>query len=83
MCAACRGNVLAYDSSAVSDTLGGSGLLTNTKNALINALLLDRICSDGQLAQSLKKNGEERVNHFSNEAVEHIFETYLRDFLGE
>lgn len=75
--------ILAYDSSAVSDTLGGSGVLTNTKNALINALLLDRICSDGKLVQNLRKNGEERLNHLSNEAVEHTFETYLRDFLGE
>lgn len=75
--------IVAYDSSAISDTLGGSGFLTNTKNALINALILDRILSDNQLSQNLIENEKERLKYFSKETVERTFEAYLRNFLGE
>lgn len=66
--------ILAYDSSAIADTLGGSGFLTNTKSALTNALILDRILTDNQLSKSLIENGKERLGDFSNKIIEHTFE---------
>lgn len=75
--------VLAYDSSAVADTLGGSGFLTDTKDPLMNAGILDRILRDEGLQKSILAKEKERLQDFENEAVAKEFERYLHRFLQE
>lgn len=73
--------VLAYDSSAVADTLGGSGFLTDTKDPLINAGILNRILRDEGLRESVLAKEKERLQDFESEAVAKKFERYLHRFL--
>lgn len=73
--------IIAYDSSAVGDTLGGSGFLTKTKDPLINAAILDHILSDQKLRQTIINNEKERLKCFDNKLIAQQFAEYIRDFI--
>lgn len=75
--------ILAYDSCAIADTLGGSGFLTNTKNPLLNAFALNRILTDKQLKNTILENEQNRLNDFKSNIVERKFEEYLEQFLED
>lgn len=75
--------ILAYDSSAISDTLGGSGFLTDTKDPLINAGILNRILEDSALRELILKKEAERLHDFRSETVEQTFRSYMNVFLNE
>ena len=61
--------ILAYDSCAVPWTLGGSGLLTDTKDPLVNAKLLDRLLTDDELKQTVVNNQKERLEFFAHDRI--------------
>lgn len=69
--------ILAYDSCAVPWTLGGSGLLTDTKDALVNAKLLERLLTDQELKETVLENEKERLDFFSHDRIK----MQLKDFL--
>lgn len=73
--------ILAYDSSAIADTLGGSGFLTDTKDPLVNAGILNRMLQDRDLRETILKKETERLHDFRSEAVEEAFQKYFRTFL--
>lgn len=75
--------VLAYDAGAVADTLGGSGFLTDTKDPLVNAGILDRILGDKDLRKSILAKEKERLQDFESEAVAKEFTGYLHTFLQD
>ncbi len=75
--------IIAYDSSAVAETLGGGGFLTDTKNPLINAGILNRLLSDERFRQILVNNENERLQDFESELIENKFENYIENFLGD
>ncbi|MSS64500.1 glycosyltransferase family 4 protein [Velocimicrobium porci] len=75
--------ILAYDSSAIAETLGGSGFLTNTKNPVINAAIINRIMTDETLKKIIVQNEKERLMDFNNKIIEEKFLLYLESFLGE
>lgn len=75
--------ILAYNSSAVSDTLGGCGFLTDTKDPLMNAGILNRILEDRVLREFILKKEAERLRNFKSEAVEKIFQGYIKTFLSD
>lgn len=75
--------ILAYDSSAVGSTLGGSGFLTKTKNPLVNAALINRILIDEKLRIKLIENEKERLRNFDNAIIEKKFEECMKTFIGE
>lgn len=75
--------ILAYNSSAIGETLGGSGFLTETKDPVINASILNRILTDKKLNQVLINNEKERLNDLSYSMVMKKFEKYIKMFIGE
>ncbi len=75
--------ILAYDSTAIGETLGGCGFLTHTKDPLLNAGLLNYILSNPFVKQALIKNGKERLADFENSRIAAQFERYIKIFLGE
>ena len=56
--------VVAYDSSAIGETLGGSGFLLKEKNPLVTAGVMDRILTDDALRQTIIENQRERLADF-------------------
>ena len=75
--------VLAYASSAVPSTLGGSGVLLKEKDPILAGEMMHRILSDEALRQQVLQKQKERLQDFSFEAVRALFEKQMSAFLEE
>lgn len=65
--------ILAYDSSAVGETLGSSGVLVKEKNYFVISELMDRIMTDKILRDNIVEKQYERLKDFALEKVEKQF----------
>lgn len=61
--------IVAFDSSAVGETMGGAGILLQDKNPLETAAVMDYVLNDPVLCQKMKENGYERLKDFENQKV--------------
>lgn len=73
--------IIAYDSSAVPDTLGGSGLVIPDKNPLITAGIMNQVVLNQTVRNSIIENQDERLKDFSNRKIVEKFLTYIQNFL--
>lgn len=73
--------ILAYDSSAVTETLGGGGFLTDSKDALVNASILNRMMTDEKLKKTILENQRERLKDFGRDKIEEKFKDYIGAFI--
>lgn len=73
--------IIAYNSSAISDTLGGAGILTNTKDPIFNARLIERCVNDELLRENLIEKGKTRLLDFSYDKIKEKFLKYLTSFI--
>ncbi|MDD6788761.1 MAG: glycosyltransferase family 4 protein [Lachnospira sp.] len=74
--------VIAYDSSAVGETLSFGGLLLEDKNPLLVAGAMDRVVSDPKLRETLVACGRERLKDFDREIVAEKFRAVIRSLAG-
>lgn len=74
--------IIAFDSSAVGETLGGSGILINDKNPVFVAMVIDRLVKDEGLRKQIVEKQNERLKDFSYEKVKESFITGLNKFIG-
>ncbi len=74
--------VIAYKSCAVPYTLGGSGILTDNKNPIEIAMLIDRIVNDKSLRDFIISGQKKRLEDFSYEKIKNIFEKQLKNFIA-
>jgi glycosyltransferase involved in cell wall biosynthesis len=61
--------VIAYAAGAVPETLGGAGVLTDSRDPLVWAGLIGRLVGDGRLRRGLAAAGRRRLADFSEEAI--------------
>ena len=61
--------VVAFESTAVGETVGDGGLLLKTKNPQLVATALERVLTDERLAKKLSENGYRRSASFTPELV--------------
>ncbi len=61
--------IVAFDSTAIGDTLGGSGILMKEKDPRLAAGVIDRIMTDVTLRRAIIDGQNERLKDFSNERV--------------
>ncbi len=73
--------IIAYNSSAIPDTLGGSGILINDKDPVFTAFLIDRLVNDEQLRSEVIEGQNERLKDFSYEKVRECFIKGLNNFI--
>lgn len=73
--------IIAYDSTAIPYTLGGSGLLIKDKDPMMTAGLINRLQTDANLRKMVIANQRERLKDFSYEKIKRQFETYLKNFI--
>ena len=73
--------IVAYDSSAIGETLGGGGFLMKNKNPLETAGVINRILNDENLRKKIVKNQDERLQDFKFEKIRDLFWKYMDDFL--
>lgn len=71
--------IIAYDGGAVSETLGGSGLLLQgEKDPLIAAGAIDRLMRDGDLCGKMIERQKNRLDYYSYAAVKPRFVDIIR-----
>jgi glycosyltransferase involved in cell wall biosynthesis len=73
--------IVAYDSSAIGWTLGGSGFLMKEKNPLETAAVMNRILTDSELKETILANQRERLEDFQYDKVKTLFWKYMDDFI--
>lgn len=73
--------IIAYNSSAIGDTLGGSGLLIDEKEPIQTALLIDRVVTDEKLRNEIISGQNERLKDFSYDKIKALFEKQLDRFI--
>ncbi|MBR3356631.1 MAG: glycosyltransferase family 4 protein [Solobacterium sp.] len=74
--------IIAYDSTAIPSTLGGSGILFQEKNMLEVAGLIDRVVKDEELRRTIIAGQDARLKDFDNAVIMDQFMTYLRNFIA-
>ena len=65
--------IIAYDSTAIKETLGGSGLLLEDKNPKKVAEAIDIIEKDKDLREKIIENEKERLEYFSYDNISKKF----------
>ena len=73
--------ILAYNSSAIPDTLGGAGLLLQDKNPLEAAAVLHRLMNSQELRKSVIAGQQKRLDTFRYQVVAKTFSELLQGFL--
>ena len=61
--------IVAFDSTAIGGTLGGSGILLKEKDPLMTAGVIDRLMTDVRLRNQIIEGQKQRLKDFSREAV--------------
>ena len=69
--------VIAYDSSAVAETLGGSGVLLKEKKPLETAAIMNRILSNNELKSKIIQEQNKRLEEFRPDLVEESAKQYI------
>ena len=65
--------ILAYASSAIPSTLGGSGFVLKDKNPEVTAAVMNKILSEDNLKKTILENQAERLADFAHEKVAELF----------
>lgn len=75
--------IVAYNSCAIPGTLGGSGILLNSKNSLEAAAMVDRLVRDETLRNKVLCSQRERLKDFAYDTIKEQFIEYLKEFIGD
>lgn len=73
--------VIAYDSTAVSETLGGSGLLLPRKDPEFVAEAIHRVVVDENLRQKMITNQKKQLYYFDHDRIKAQFLNQLKKFI--
>ena len=74
--------IVAYDSSAIGWTLGGSGILLKDKNLLEAAGMIHQVMTRPGLKEDIVANENIRLGDFSHDVIRDQFVQYLNGFTG-
>lgn len=74
--------IVAYASTAIPDTLGGSGILLKDKDPAFCAAVIDRVITDDALREYIISRQRARLADFAYDNVKKQFESYLRLFIA-
>lgn len=74
--------IIAYNSCAVPETLGNSGILVNNKNYKIIAEMIDILIKNESFRLSVIKKQDERLADFAREKVIDLFKNYITKMIG-
>lgn len=70
--------IIAYDSTAIAETLGGSGLLFKDKDPKAISEAIDLIMTDESLKQKLIAGEKARLEYFNNDRIKEQLITLLK-----
>ena len=73
--------IIAYRSTAIPDTLGGCGMLLESKHPKVVAAAIHQIISDNRFCQKLIEGQRQRLVAFAHESIKQRFVELLGSFL--
>lgn len=73
--------IIARNTTAVSETLGDSGILLNDNDPIVAAEMIHRILSDGELQNTIIQSERIRLNDFDNVKIKSQFITAIQKLL--
>lgn len=73
--------IVAYNSTAIGETLGGSGFLLDDKNPIEVAMVVDKIIKSETLRNAIVSNQRERISYFDNQKITNQFLEYIKCFI--
>jgi len=73
--------IIAYNSTAIPSTLGGSGFMIDDKDPIFVAKCIDKVVSDKILQHNLIKKQNERLEDFRYEHIAEQFKNYINAFI--
>jgi len=73
--------IIAYNSTAIPSTLGGSGFMIDDKDPVFVASCIDRVVSDKKLQDDLIQKQNERLEDFKYEHIAEQFKNYINAFI--
>lgn len=74
--------IVAYDSCAVPETLGNSGVLLKNKDYILAAETINVIIENSLLRESIVEQQSIRLEHFNNECIINDFKRLLNLLIG-
>lgn len=74
--------IVALDTSAISDTLGGSGFLVDDNDPVFVSRVIDRVLNDEALRNELISGQRRRLKDFSYEKIRDTFTEQLKNFIA-
>ena len=72
--------IVAYDSCAIGETLGGSGLLLPEKDPAVAAEAINLIMEDRELREKLIMGQRKRLEDFQHDKIKEQFLNAIRRF---
>ena len=75
--------IIAYDSSAIADTLGGSGILIKDKDPVFVSMVIDRLVKDEALRNHVIEKQRQRLSDFSYENMKARLKEGLLRFINK
>lgn len=75
--------IIAYDTSAIGDTLGGAGILLKKNNPLETAGMIDFLIRYQELRNKVIQNQRERLQDFSYKKISEQLLDYLKGFMDK
>ena len=73
--------IIAYDSTAIGETLGGSGVLLQDKNPQVVAEAINLAATDEKLRAQLIEGESTRLQYYDNRRIKEELLTILKDRL--
>ena len=73
--------IIAFESSAIGETLGDSAIVLKKKNPLETAGVLNRILTDTALWKFVVEQQDNRLKFFSYERIKTLYFNYMDEFL--
>lgn len=70
--------IVAYDSTAIGETMQEGGILLPTKEPLVTAGVMNKLLSSAELRNTVKENQEKRLKEFDNKKVAARFWEFIR-----
>lgn len=75
--------IVAFDSSAIGETLGGSGVLMDSKDPCMISMVFKKIQEDHELRERIIKEQNERLEYFSLENLKPFYVKKFKDIEGD
>ena len=73
--------IIAYNTSAIGDTLGGSGILVDNNDPLEIAMLMDKVLANKEMCENIVEGQRKRLKNFEYEKISTMFVSCLNNFI--